>query len=169
MKIKDKIAQFQQQATNAVRPKVRRLSDRLRIPARIRLANRWGAKHPKRVFAISFTTVFCLMVGSIASDFYSFAKSRNAKTESPSLISDIPSIQSITDYNNHINDQKSVSRHIVGEIGNTGLRLKAELDSLMDLPVKTHEDSLQIVNKYRRLERYVDIIMKKGSQDESKN
>ena len=55
-----------------------------------------------------------------------------------------------------IQDYKAYQISQVEELTMRGKRLKEELDSLIHIPRKTHDDSLQIVIKYKQLEMIVN-------------
>ena len=55
-----------------------------------------------------------------------------------------------------IQDTKTYQMTQVERLTMTGKTLKRELDSLIKMPVKSHNDSLQIVIKHRQLELIVN-------------
>ena len=54
-----------------------------------------------------------------------------------------------------IQNGKNVQVRGIGLLVIRGQRLKWELDSLVHIPVKTHQDSMLIISKYRQLEMIV--------------
>ena len=54
-----------------------------------------------------------------------------------------------------IQNGKNVQVREVGQLALRGQRLKWELDSLVRIPIKTHQDSTLIIYKYRQLEMIV--------------
>jgi hypothetical protein len=59
-----------------------------------------------------------------------------------------------------IQNAKAYQVSQVEEMARKGQMLKHELDSLVGLPYKTHDDSLQIVIKYKQLELIVNNLEK---------
>ena len=55
-----------------------------------------------------------------------------------------------------IQNAKAYQANQIQEMTNKGQMLKHELDSLVRLPVKSHQDSVQIIIKYKQLELIVN-------------
>ena len=101
-----------------LQPRLGVIGTRYRLSARIRLANRWAAKHPKVTFAGVTGTLLLLLVSTVAID------SGNGKQSEPD-VSSIAAMEPVFQ----------------------GFRT-----------IKSREDSLRIILKYRQLENIVKSI-----------
>lgn len=130
------------------RPYYIRLHNYLRIPGRARLANRWARKHPKRLASIyAALSVFLLSMCFITS----MHNLKSAKKE------DTLDMQRISNLNKTFENlhEKEVNDNLIrdqlSKLGNQGLQLANELDSLLKLDVKNKSDSLRINALYNIL------------------
>ena len=73
---------------------------------------------------------------------------------------EIENIQPMFDGLHNIENNKKVIKSEVHDITDEGLEIKKELDSLVALPYKTHEDSVQMYRDYKRLESIVNFLKK---------
>jgi hypothetical protein len=60
-----------------------------------------------------------------------------------------------------IQNQKKVENYELKNLTERGLQIKDELDSLLALDYKSHEDSVRIVADYRQLEDIVNFLKKR--------
>lgn len=128
-------------------PHFTRLGDRLKIRQRIRLANIWARRYPKRLM-INYSAFAVLLIGiTLLSDF------RLSKPQDPDALGlkSIPSMRHRLQSMNNTEMQNERIRQEVNKLGNKGMKIYNELDSLMKLPVKTREDSVRIINNYNIL------------------
>ena len=128
-------------------PLIARLGDRLRLSGRIRLANIWARKHP-RTLMFNYSAFAVLLLGiTLLSD--SFGQSE--KQEDPLSLKSIPSMSHRLQSLSNTEIQNERIKREVAQFGQMGMRLYNELDSLLKLPTKTHEDSLRIATNYKIL------------------
>lgn len=135
-----------------LQPKLGKAGERLRLVGRIRLANIWARRHPKRTFAcvtgiLSLLLVCSLVIGNDRSD--------NVDEQD---ISAIASMEPLFQGFRAIQSNKGLHRATMLELADSGRAIRRELDSLIAMPRKTHGDSLRIVRQYRRLENIVKFI-----------
>ena len=143
--LKKKIGENKTKAQNAVidflKPKVIRLGAKLRLAGRIRLLNRLAAKNPQKTFAITVSTLSILVLVSFI----------NPKEEEQRSISDLvnsaPDLQAMT----HIQNEKDNQRRMIADLAHEAAKAKEEADSLLRLPVKTHGDSVRILQCYNKM------------------
>jgi len=133
-----------------LQPKLGIIGARYRLAARIRLANRWAAKHPKATFAGVAGTLL-LLVSTIAID------SGNGKQSEPD-VSSIAAMEPVFQGFRTIQANKDIHRSALTDMTVKGKLLHHELDSMIAIPVKSREDSLRIILKYRQLENIVKSI-----------
>ena len=126
-----------------LQPKLGVIGTRYRLAARIRLANRCAAKHPK--------TLLLLLVSTVAID------SGNGKQSEPD-VSSIAAMEPVFQGFRTIQANKDIHRSVLTDMTVKGQLLRHELDSMIAIPVKSREDSLRIILKYRQLENIVKSI-----------
>lgn len=143
-RMRDKRAKAHGAVGQWLRPKFERMGTRLRLKARIRLANRWAAKHPKRfawtsIGVLAFLFLTALIPSPRPNDANIFANNG------------IMDIQPAFSGLNRIHQARQVqTAHVNGLISEV-VEAKEDLDSLLSLPVKTARDSAEIVSKYRKI------------------
>ena len=140
-----------------LKPKIQAVGTKYRLAARIRLANSWAAKHPKRTAACTVGVLAAVLVLNIALD---------GKKEP-----DIPKTGMIADMQpvfsgfRTIQVNKDIHRRTLEELTAKGQEIRRELDSMIAIPVKSHADSMNIVERYRQLENIVKFIKDSGKHD----
>ena len=141
-----------------LRPKIQAVGTRYRLAARIRLANSWAAKHPKRTAGCTVGVLAAVLVLNVAVD--------GGKKEP-----DIPKAGMIADMQpvfsgfRTIQVNKDIHRRTLEELTAKGQEIRHELDSMIAIPVKSHGDSVNIMKRYRQLENIVKFIKDSGKHD----
>ena len=74
---------------------------------------------------------------------------------SKDIVGEIENVQPMFAGLQSIQNGKNVQVREVGQLALRGQQLKWELDSLVRIPIKTHQDSTLIIYKYRQLEMIV--------------
>ena len=108
---------------------IKSLTDKFKLREKIDKANQWADKHKKRVSVI---TISMLMLSLIIGSWLTLTSTFN-ETD---MLSDFTEVKPAFD----------------------GIRRKHDLDSLVRLPVKSRQDSVDIVVKYRQLELVVKYL-----------
>lgn len=127
-----------------------KLAKRFRLRERIDLANKWADKHRGRTAGFTLgALLFSLLLGVLMNIY----ESRKEEGE-PSLNS-IALISPMFDGMHRIQQVKAYQVEQIEQMTLRGKAIKHELDSLVRIPVKSHDDSLQIVVKFRQLEMIV--------------
>lgn len=124
-----------------LQPKINRIGQRIRLAGRIRLANRWARKHPKKMFSLSFGTLFILFLTTF---FHGPAEEKSIIPDDVGVQSALTGLSTIIDYRNY-------HENTVNALALQGGAIKREIDSLVSLPNKTSEDSIRIFQNYRKL------------------
>lgn len=135
-----------------LQPKLGKAGERLRLVGRIRLANIWARKHPKRTFACVTGVLSLLLVCSLVT-----GNDRPDNVDEQD-ISAIASMEPLFQGFRTIQSNKGLHRATIQELADSGRTIRQELDSLIAMPKKSHGDSLRIVRQYRRLENIVKFI-----------
>lgn len=74
---------------------------------------------------------------------------------SKDIVGEIENVQPMFAGLQSIQNGKNIQVREVGQLVLRGQRLKGELDSLVRIPIKTHQDSALIIYKYKQLEMIV--------------
>ncbi len=120
-----------------------------RLAGRIRLANIWARKHPRRTFAYVTGSLVFLLASTVLID--GIGQQNNREPD----VSSIAQLEPIFAGFRTIQANKSVHRTTLTELTHEGQLLREELDSLIAIPRKSHQDSIHIVQSYNRLESIV--------------
>lgn len=142
-------ARFHSTVTLAAQPTVQKLGRRLRLRARIRLINRWGAANPKTAVAV-FAAV---MAANIA---VGIAISPGSAAE-PDL-GGIMSVSGMTRGSRQLDAVASQTRDCIEAISADAERSRSVLDSLLALPVMTEADSVRVAAEYNKLSTYAKLL-----------
>lgn len=123
------------------------IGERLRLKGRIRWANIWAKSHPKRLM-FNYSAFAVLLLGfTLLFDGYQLSKN-NDDTQG---LHSIPSMRHRLQSLNNSEIQHEKIRQGITALGQKGMKIYNELDSLMKLPNKTHEDSVRIYRNYEIL------------------
>lgn len=141
-----------------LRPKVQAVGKRYRLAARIRLANSWAAKHPKRTAACTVGVLVAVLVLNVAVD----SGKKEPGSPKTGMIADM---QPVFSGFRAIQVNKDIHRQTLEELTAKGQEIRRELDSMIAIPVKSHGDSVNIVRRYRQLENIVKFIKDSGKHD----
>lgn len=141
-------------ATRYFRILLWRLFVRLKVRERVAQANRWADKNRGDTMLI---TVGCLLFSLILGAFLTLGNDDESKEN---FLSDVEPVEPMFQGMQQIQDTKAYQIAQINEMARKGQTLKHDLDSLVRLSVKTHEDSLTIISKYKQLELIVNNLEK---------
>ena len=145
---KEAKTRWEQETRGKVKSFVRKLSLQWKIRERIDAANAWAVKHPKHTAAMTVGALVCSLCFGIVVSLYSPQSSKD-------IVGEIENVQPMFAGLQSIQNGKNIQVREVGQLVLRGQRLKGELDSLVRIPIKTHQDSTLIIYKYRQLEMIV--------------
>ena len=145
---KEAKARWEQEVKGKMEVFVRKLSHQWKLQERIDAANAWATKHPKRTVTMTISALVCSLGLGIVVSLYTPQPNRD-------IVGEIENVQPMFAGLQSIQNGKNVQVREIGQLTLRGQRLKWELDSLAHIPVKTHQDSMLIVSKYRQLEMIV--------------
>lgn len=134
-----------------LKPKVSSFGRKHRIAARIRLANRWATKHPKRTSAYVISTLVVMFVLNI------IVTDASLESHKPEL-SEIAMVEPIFDGFRSIQGNKDAHRSMIMDLVNRGATLRQEIDSIMSMSSKSRADSIEIVARYKQLEQIANTL-----------
>ena len=134
--------------TGWLKPRMGAIGTRCRLAARIRMANRWAARHPKRTFGYVIGTLLFILLGDVA------ITGARLESNEPDF-STIAQVEPIFSGFRNIQAGKETQRRQHVDMTDKGRRLHRQLDSLIAIPRKSHSDSIEIIRRYRSLEQIV--------------
>ena len=131
-----------------LQPKVNAIGKRYRLGARIRIANSWATRHPKRTFGYVVGTLLMVLVGDV------MVTGIRAEMKDPD-VNLIANVEPVFNGFRTIQSNKDAHRRTILEMTTKGQAIKHELDSLIAIPQKSHADSVGIIRRYGSLENIV--------------
>lgn len=142
-----------------IRPLASSIGNKMRLGPRIRLCNMWAAKHPKKMAAYSIGMLFIIFVSSL----FPFG---NDHSGTSSISEEIVKVEPMFSKLRDIQTLKQYQNNQVNKMALHGKNIKNRLDSLISLPVKSKNDSLEIFRCYRQIQI---IAQNLNSNDNEKN
>lgn len=141
-----------------LQPKMGAIGTRYRLAARIRLANSWATRHPKRTFGYVVGTLLTVLFCDIAIT--------GIRAESQmGDVSRIANVEPIFNGFRTIQANKEAHRKTILELTSQGQSIRQELDSMIRIPVKSHADSIGIIKRYNSLENIVKSLKQNNTND----
>lgn len=137
--------------TGWLKPRMGAIGTRCRLAARIRMANRWATRHPKRTFGYVIGTLLFILLGDVA------VTGARLESREPN-ISTIAQVEPIFSGFRNIQAGKETQRRQLVDMTDKGSHLHRQLDSLIAIPQKSHSDSIEIIRRYRSLEQIVESL-----------
>ena len=131
------------------------LFKKTRCRERIDKANIWAEQNKGRTAAM---TVGCLLLMLIVGLVMTLDQ---GEMVDDNIIEGIAPVNPMFEGLQQIQDNKAYQMAQVEDLTMRGKTLKRELDSLIRMPVKSHQDSLQILIKHRQLELIVNNLENK--------
>ena len=118
------------------------------IGEKITKANAWADGHRRKTAGILFSVNFCIYIIGFMLCMSGNEADGNS-IQDP--MQDLAQIQPIFSQLHRIEDMKTVQKKTYVQLSNRAVRLKHEVDSLMAMPGKTHQDSVLALQKYDEL------------------
>lgn len=156
--IKDNRIKTHQAVFGWLKSRMNAVGTRWRIAARIRLANSWATKNPKKTFGYVVGTLLMVLLVDVA-----FTGAR-AEMNNPDLAR-IANVEPIFNGFRTIQANKEAHRKTILELTSQGQSIRQELDSMIRIPVKSHADSIGIIKRYNSLENIVKSLKQNDTND----
>ncbi len=118
------------------------------IGEKIVKANAWADGHRRKTAGILFSVNFCIYIIGFMLCMSGNEADGNS-IQDP--MQDLAQIQPMFSQLHRIEDMKTVQKKTYVQLSNRAVRLKHEVDSLMAMPGKTHQDSVLALQKYDEL------------------
>ena len=126
-----------------------KLGKKYGIGDKIAKANLWADGHRRKTAGILFSVNFCIyIIGFLLCMSGSEADGNSIKDP----MQDLAQVQPIFSQLHRIEDMKTVQKKTYVQLSNRAVTLKHEVDSLMAMPRKTHQDSVLALQKYDELQ-----------------
>lgn len=126
-----------------------KLFKQLQVREKVIKANIWADCHRKET---TFITIGILSFSLVASVLSSLAAIKKESDDKENFVSGIEDVQPLFQGLQQIQNSKDYQKEQISGFVLKGRILKNELDSLLRIRDKSHEDSLQIMIKYKQLE-----------------
>ena len=118
------------------------------IGEKIAKANAWADGHRRKTAGILFSVNFCIyLIGFMLC--MSGNEADGNSIQDP--MQDLAQIQPMFSQLHRIEDMKTVQKKTYVQLSHRAVKLKREVDSLMAMPGKTHQDSVLALQKYDEL------------------
>lgn len=142
------------------------LSKGWNVGNKIEKCNQWASENRKTFFALVvgfLTFAFITTSISILYDLTRKDASADNQMELSGKKSAIENIQPMMNGLRQIEETKKNERFEIKNLTDKGVQIHKELDSLLAIEDKSHEDSVRIVQDYRQLQNIVNFL-KKGKE-----
>lgn len=136
-------------------PYVAKARERLRLDERIGAANQWASDHPKRFFGYVIGVSAVILALTIIMGLHT---PEPRQPEVSPRVSSGGDVGAVISGMREIHAGKAAINETVMRAKEMGDRIKHELDSLNSLPVKSHQDSIDIRQKGKQLERIIKLF-----------
>jgi hypothetical protein len=123
-----------------------KLGKKYGIGEKISMANAWADGHRRKAAGILFSVNATIYVIG-----FLLCISGNDNNNINDPMQDFSQIQPMFAQLHRIEDMKTVQKNTFAQLGNRIVNLKHEVDSLMNKPDKTHQDSVLALAKYDEL------------------
>ena len=131
------------------------LFKKAKLRERTEKANRWAESHKRQTAIMTVGSLFMLLVlGTVMSFFGGEGQEEN-------IMDGITPVNPMFRELQRIQDGKAYQTAWLDKMALDGQQLKRQLDSLIRIPDKTHDDSLKILIKHKQLEIIVDNLENK--------
>ena len=125
-----------------------KLGKKYGIGEKVAKANAWADGHRRKTAGILFSVNTCIyLIGFVLCMSGSEADGSSIKDP----MQDLAQIQPMFSQLHRIEDMKTVQKKTYVQLSHRAVKLKREVDSLMAMPRKTHQDSVLALQKYDEL------------------
>lgn len=133
---------------------------------KIEKCNQWASENRKTFFALVVGVLAFSFVTTFITILYDLTRkdvSTNTQMELSGKTYSIENIQPMMNGLRQIEETKKNEKFEIKELTDKGVLVHKELDSLLAIEDKTHEDSVLIIQDYRQLQNIVNFL-KKGKE-----
>ena len=131
------------------------LFKKAKLRERTEKANRWAESHKRQTTVMTVGSLFMLLVLGTVMSFF------GGEEQEEDIMDGIAPVNPMFRELQRIQDGKAYQTAWLDKMALDGQQLTRQLDSLIRIPDKTHDDSLQILIKHKQLEIIVDNLENK--------
>ena len=126
-----------------------KLVKKFHLRERIAIANKWADQHKGRTASFTMGALMISLLVGVLTIFLDGDGEEEPNFDGIAIVS--PMFNGMR----RIQENKTYQASQVEQMTLRGKEIKHELDSLVHIPIKTHDDSVQIIIKYKQLEMIV--------------
>ena len=126
-----------------------KLVKKFRLRERVAIANKWADQHKGRTASITMGALLISLFAGVLTILLEDNEENEPNFDSIAIVS--PMFNGMR----RIQENKTYQASQVEQMTLRGKEIKHELDSLVHIPLKSHDDSIQIVIKFKQLEMIV--------------
>ena len=139
------------------------LSKGWNVKNKIEKCNQWASENRKTFFAMVVGVLAFSFVTTFITILYDLTRkdvSADTQMELSGKSSEIENIQPMMNGLRQIEETKKNEKFEIKNLTDKGVQIHKELDSLLAIKDKSHEDSVRIVQDYRQLQNIVNFLKK---------
>lgn len=139
-----------------------KLSKGWQVKNKIEKSNQWASENRKTFFALVVGILSFIFVTTAISTLYDLTRSNsnNTQMDFSGKTESIENIQPMMNGLRQIDERKKGEKIEIKQLTDRGITIHKELDSLLAIDVKSHSDSVRIIQDYRQLENIVKFLKK---------
>ena len=139
-----------------------KLSKGWKVKNKIEKSNQWASENRKTFFALVVGFLSFAFVTTAISILYDMTRPNtdNTQMDFSGKTESIENIQPMMNGLRQIDERKKSEKIELKQLTDKGVAIHKELDSLLAIDVKSHEDSVRIIQDYRQLENIVNFLKK---------
>ena len=139
-----------------------KLSKGWNVKNKIEKSNQWASENRKTFFALVVGFLSFAFVTTAISILYDMTRPNtdNTQMDFSGKTESIENIQPMMNGLRQIDERKKSEKIELKQLTDKGVAIHKELDSLLAIDVKSHEDSVRIIQDYRQLENIVNFLKK---------
>lgn len=139
-----------------------KLSKGWKVKNKIEKSNQWASENRKTFFALVVGFLSFAFVTTAISILYDMTRPNtdNTQMDFSGKTESIENIQPMMNGLRQIDERKKSEKIELKQLTDKGVAIHKELDSLLVIDVKSHEDSVRIIQDYRQLENIVNFLKK---------
>lgn len=149
--------------TRQIRYACWRISKYWRVRNKVEKCNQWASDNGKTFFALVVGTLVFASVATFISILYDLTKASTVKeqTDFSGRTEKIENIQPMMNGLRQIEETKKSEKLELKQLTDKGVAIHKELDSLLTIGEKSHEDSIRIIQDYHQLQHIVNFLKKR--------
>lgn len=139
-----------------------KLSKGWNVKNKIEKSNQWASENRKTFFALVVGILSFAFITTAISILYDMTRpiADDTQVDFSGKTESIESIEPMMNGLRQIDERKKSEKIELKQLTDKGVTIHKELDSLLAIDVKSHKDSIRIIQDYRQLETIVNFLKK---------